>query len=247
MIDPIERSFDSFDRRQAGRLGAFDHDHLDAELPCRLDLRVGRFTAAVLGDDHLNMMPAQRLQLVPQPERPPAMDIADIGNRQRRLDRIDAANPIVMMRSGIGVVRLLPAGGQEHPRGCCAERGDGLRDAMYGKPMIALHRRPGRSPQGKGRNTVLSRGLHRIGRDAGSERMGRVDHQINRFVLEITDKPLRAAEAAAAHRDRLRGRIGSSASQRQNHIEIGARGERRRQRAGLRRAAQDQNAGLAHG
>ncbi len=70
MIDPIERSFECFDRRQAGCLGAFDHDYLDAELPRSFNLRVGRLTATVLGDDHLDAMLAQRLQLVLQPERP---------------------------------------------------------------------------------------------------------------------------------------------------------------------------------
>ena len=247
MIDPIERSVECFDRRQAGCLGALNHDYLDAKLARRLYLRVGRITAAVLGDDHLDAMPAQRLQLVLQAERPPAMDVADIGRRQRRLDRIDAADPVVVMGGGICIMSLLPPGCQEHPQGRYAKRGDSLRNTMHGKPIIARDRRPGRSTQGKGRNAALSRCLCGIGGDAGREWMSRIDHQIDRFIAQIAGKTLCAAEAAAAHRDRLRGRIGGSAGKRQHDIEIGAGGECYRQRAGLRRASQDQNASLAHG
>ena len=247
MIDPIERSVECFDRRQAGCLGALNHDYLDAELPRSFNLRVGRLTAAVLGNDHLDAMPAQRSQFILQPERPPAVDVADIRRRQRRIDRIDAADPIVMMGRGIGIVSLLPSGCQEHPQGCFAKRRNRLRHTMHGKPIIACDRRPGRSAQGKGRNAALSRCLYDIGGDTGRKRMGCVDHQIDPFITQIADKTLRAAEAATAHRDWLRSRISGSAGQRQDNVKIGAGSECQRQRAGLRRAAQDQNAGLAHG
>lgn len=247
MIDPIECSLDCFDRRQAGELGAFDHNHPDVELPRRFDLRIGRVAAAVLGNDHLDTMPEQHLQFVRQPERPPAMDIADVRRRQRRVDRIDAADPVVMMGRGVSTMRLLPAGRHEHSQGRNAECGYGLRDAMHRKPVIAGNRHPGRPPQGKGQNAALSHSLRCIDRDAGCERMGCVDHQIDGFLSEIAGQTFGATKAAAAHRDQLRGRIGGSAGQRQHDIEIGASGEYRREFTSLRRAAQDQNAGLTHG
>lgn len=77
------------------------------------------------------------------------MDVADIGRRQRRLDRIDAADPIVVMGRGIGIMSFLPPGRQEHAQGRYAKRGDGLRDTMHGKPVISFGRRPGRPAQGK--------------------------------------------------------------------------------------------------
>lgn len=247
MIDPIERSFECFDVRQAGSLGALDHDHLDAELPRRLNLRIGRRAATVLGDDHLDAMPAQHLQLALQAKRPPAMDVADIGRRQRRLDGIDATDPIVVLRSSIGIVSLLPSGRQEHPQRGRAKCRDGLRDTLHGNPVISFDRRPCRPAQGKGWNTALSRRLCGIGGDACRERMSRVDHQIDGFVTQIAGKTLCAAEAAAAHWNRLWSRIGGSACERQDNIKIGAGGECHRERAGLGRAAQDQYAGLAHG
>ncbi len=247
MIDPIERSLHCFDHWQAGSLRALDHNHLDSELPCRLDLPVGRVTAAVLGDDHLDCVASQHLQLTLQAERTPAVDVADVRYRQRRLDGIDAADPVMMMRRRIRLMRLLPAGREEDTQRLGAKCSDGLRNAMYGKPVVAFDRHPRGTAQCKGRHSALSGRLGSIGGDAGREGMGGIDHQIDLFIADIAGKPLCATETAAAHRNGLRRRIGSPAGKRQDSVEISARGKGCRQRAGLGRTAEDQNAGLAHG
>ena len=247
MIEPGDRVFDCLDRGAIGRQRTAQHDNVDAERARRGDLAVGRGTAAVLGNHHVDTMLGHQCMVVGFTERATTGDIADTGQWQRRIDRIDAADPIMVMGRGIGIMSLLPSGCQEHPQGCFAKRRNRLRHTMHGKPIIACDRRPGRSAQGKGLNAALSRCLYGIGRDTGRKRMGRIDHQIDRFIAQIAGKTLCAAEAAAAHRDRLRGRIGGSAGQRQHDIEIGAGGECYRQCTSFRRAAQDQNAGLAHG
>lgn len=247
MIDPIERSVYRFDHRQPGGLRALDHDHLDSELPCRLYLPVGRVTAAVLGDDRLDSMPLQHLQLVLQAERAAAVDVADVRHGQRRLDGIDAADPVMMLPRRVRLMRLLPASRKEDTQRLGAKCSDGLRNAMYGKPVIAFDRHPRRTAQCKGRHSALNSRLRGIGGNAGREGMGGIDHQIDLFIDDIADKPLCATETAAAHRNGLRRRIGGSSGKRQNNVEISARGKRRRQRSGLGRAAEDQNADLAHG
>ena len=247
MIDPIERSVYRFDHRQAGGLRALDHDHLDSEPPRCLDLPIGRVTAAVLGDDHLDSMPLQHLQLIVQAERTPAVDVADVRHGQRRFDGIDAADPVMMLRRRVRLMRLLPASRKEDTQRLGAKCSDGLRNAMYGKPVIAFDRHPRRTAQRKGRNSALSSRLRGIGGDAGREGMGGIDHQIDLFIDDIAGKSLCAPETAAAHRNGLRRRIGGSSGKRQNNIEITARGKRPRQRSGLGRAAEDQNADLAHG
>lgn len=247
MIDPLERSIDCFDHWQTGSLRALDHDHLDAEVPCRLDLAVSRIAAAILGDDYLDSMPLQQVQFVRQSERASAGDVADIGHRQRRLDGIDAADPILVLRRRIGQMRLLPASRQENAQGQSAERGHGLRNTMHREPVIALDRHPGRTAQRKSRHIALNSHLRSIGGDAGCERMGGVYQQIDPFILKITSKTLRAAETAAAHRNGLRRRISGPARERQDNVKIGAGGKPRRQSAGLGRTAQDQYADLAHG
>ena len=247
MIDPTERSVHRFDHRQAGGLCALDHDHLDAETPCCLDLPIGRLTATILGDDDLDLMLSQHVEFVGQSERTSAMDVADIGHRQRRFDGIDAADPVMMLRRGVCLVRLLPARRQENTQRHIAERSYGLRNAMHGEPVIAFDRHPCRTAQGKGGHIALSSRLRGIGRDAGCERMGGIDQQIDRLFTKIPGKPFAAAEATAADRNGLRGRIGRPAGERQDDVEIGARGKGCRQRTRLRRTPQDQNAGLAHG
>lgn len=247
MIDLTERCFHCFDHRQAGSLGTLDHDYPDAEAPCRFDFRIGRIATAVLGDDHVDPMSPQQIQLVLQPERSPAVDVVDVRYRQRRLDGIDAADAVVVMRRRVRLMRLLPAGRQEDAQGCVTKGGYGLRNAMHREPVIAFDRYPGRAAQRKGRHIAFRSGPGRVGGDAGSEGMGSVDHQIDGFVTKIAGKPLGATETAAAYWNGLRRRIGGPAGKRQDNVEIGARGKGCRQRTGLRRAAQDQNTGLAHG
>lgn len=247
MIDLTERCFDCFDHRQAGSLGTLDHDDPDAEASCRFDFRIGRIATAVLGDDHVDPMPLQQIQLVLQPERSPAVDVVHMRCRERRLDGIDAADPVVVMRRRIRLMRLLPAGRQEDAQGRGAKGGHGLRNAMHREPIIPFDRHPGRAAQRKGRHIAFSSGPGRIGGDAGSEGMGGVNHQIDGFVAKIAGKPLGTTETAAADRNGLGRRIGGPAGKRQDDVEIVARGKGRRQRTGLRRTAQDQNADLAHG
>lgn len=247
MIDPTERSLHRFDHRQTGGLSALDHDHLDAKLPCGLDLPIGRVTTTVFGDDHLDLVLSQHLQLVLQAKRTPAMNVADVRNRQRRFDGIDAADPIMVLRRGVRLMRLLPAGREENAQGRLAEGGDSLRDAVHGKPIIAFDRHPRRTAQRESGHMALSSSRCGIGRDAGCEGVCGIDQQVDLFVADIAGKPLGAAETAAAYRNGLRCRIGGSAGKRQDELEIRSGGKGRCQRTGLRRTAEDQNAGLAHG
>lgn len=247
MIDPTERNLHRFDHRQTGGLSALDHDHLDAKLPCSLDLPIGRVTTTVFGDDHLDLILSQHVKFVGQSERPTAMDIADVRHFQRRLDGIDAADPIMVLRRGVRLMRLLPTGRKENAQGRIAEGGDSLRDAVHGKPIIAFDRHPRRTAQRESGHMAFSNRRCGIGRDAGCEGMRGIDQQVDLFVADITGKPLCAAETAAAHRNGLRGGVGGSASERQDDLEIRSRSKSRRQRTGFRGATEDQNAGLAHG
>jgi len=247
MIDPTERSLHRFDHRQTGGLSALDHNHLDAKLPCGLDLAVGRVTAAVLGDDDLDLMLSQHVKLVGQAKRTPAVNVADMRHRQRRLDGIDAADPIMVLRRGVRLMRLLTAGCKEDTQGLGAKCSDSLRNAVHGKPVIASDRHPCGTAQRESGHMALSSSRCGIGRDAGCKRMRGIYQQVDLFVADIAGKPLSAAETAAAHRNGLGRRIGGSSGKRQDDLEIRSRGKSRRQRSGLGRAAEDQNAGLAHG
>lgn len=246
MIDTMQRSLDSFDSRQAGGMRALDHDHLDTQLPRRLDLRIGGIAATVLGDDHIDSVLQQHRQFVFEMERTLGVDIGNVRHRQHRLDRIDAAHPIMMDGRGIGMMSLLPADRQEDAASGKAERGNRLGNAVHRTPAIALNRKPSWPTECESGNATAAGGVDGVGGNARRERMGRVDQQIDPLILQIAGEPLSAPEATGANGNRLRSRIGGSARQRQYDFEIGADRQRCRQPAGFRRAAQDQNAGSTH-
>lgn len=246
MIDTMQRSLDSFDSRQAGGMRALDHDHLDTQLPRSLDLRIGGIAAAVLGDHHIDPVFPQHRQFVFQTERTLGLDIGDIRRRQYRLDRIDAAHPIMMDGRGIGMVSLLPADRQEDADRGRAERGNRLGNTARRAPAIALDRKPSWPAECESGNAASADSFRGIGGNAGSERMGRIDQQIDGLVLQVAGETLGATEATGTNGNRLWSRICGSARQRQYDIEIGADRERCRQPTGFRRATQDQNAGSAH-
>ncbi len=246
MIDMVQRSLDSFDSRQAGGLRALDHDHLDTQLPRSLDLRIGGIATAVLGDNRIDTVFPQHRQFVFQAERTLGVDIGNIRRCQNRLDRIDAAHPIMMNGRGIGLVSLLSADRQEDAARRRTERRNRLGNASHRAPAIAVDWQPGGSTEREGGNAAATGGVNGIGGNAGGERMGRVDQQIDGLILQVAGETLGTAEAAGANGNRLRSRIGGSPRQRQGDIEIGARCQRLRQPASFRRATQDQNAGSAH-
>ena len=115
MIDHRGKRFDGFGRRHVRQGRPADHDHLDAKRPRRGDLAIGRLAAAVLGDDDIDAMVLEQRAFVRLAERPARQQIGRIGHRQRRLDRIDAADEIVMLRRGLEGGDLLPAERQEDP------------------------------------------------------------------------------------------------------------------------------------
>ena len=98
MIEPGDRLFDRLDRGSIGRGRPAQHDNVDAERARRGDLAVGRGAAAVLGDDHIDAMLGQQRTIVGFAERAAAGDVADMRQRQRRIDRIDAADQIIVLR-----------------------------------------------------------------------------------------------------------------------------------------------------
>ena len=246
MIDTVQRSLDSFDGRQAGGMRSLDHDHLDTQLPRSLNLRIGGIATAVLCYDRVDTVFSQHRQLVFQVERTLGVDIGDVRHRQQRLDRINAAHPIVMDGRDIGIMGLLPADRQKDAQRRGAERRNRLGDAPYRMPAVAFDRQPGGPSECEGGNAAATGGVNGVGGNAGGEGVGCVDQQIDGLILQVTGETLGAAEAAGANRNRLRSRIGGSACQRQDDIEIGARRQRLCQPAGFRRATQDQNAGSAH-
>ena len=82
----------------------------------------------------------------------------------------------------------------------------------------------------------IARGDHLRGRRSG------VDQPVDPLAREILCEPFGAAEAADAHRHRMRHRTAGAARERQGDRKIGAPRQAPRQLPRLRRAAEDEDA-----
>ncbi|EXL09989.1 hypothetical protein BG36_18380 [Aquamicrobium defluvii] len=240
------RHFDQpLDGRRSRHLRQFrpaDHDHLDAERPCRRDLAMAGRPAAILGDDGIDAMGGQQFALRLLRERSTRQNVECIGNRQRRLDRIDAADEVEVLRGSREGTRLLPADAQKHAARPGPEHPHRTRHIVRERPAVAVPLFPARTTQRQYRDTRLLRRFSRIGGNARRIGMRGIDQQIDPLFRQITRQPLRATEAANAHRHRLANRVSGATGQRKRDIEFGNGREPFRRLPRFRRSAQNEDA-----
>lgn len=98
MIEPGDRSFYRFNRRRISRRRLAQQDHLYPEYARGGDLAVARGAAAVFGDDDVNAVGDHERAVIGFGKRAARGQISDLRQRQRRVDGIDAADQIKMLR-----------------------------------------------------------------------------------------------------------------------------------------------------
>ena len=116
MIEPGNRVLHGFDRGNGGQRRPAQHDHVDSERSCRHDLAVGRIAAAVLGDDDIDLMFRHQFPVIGLREWSACREVGRIWHRQWRIDRINAADEIAVLRR-LGECRDIPAAGSRTPTG----------------------------------------------------------------------------------------------------------------------------------
>ena len=174
---------------------------------------------------------------------PRAGEIDGVRHRERRLDRIDAADEIEVLRRRRERRQLLAAEREKDAARRGAERPHGASAVGDLGPAVAVDRDPG------GTIERQQRDLREVSRPAAAladmrRRVGmrRIDQDVDRFRAEIGGETLGAAETADPHRNRLRRRRGGAAGERQRHREIGARRQALREPPRLRGAAENEDA-----
>ena len=213
---------------------------------CGDDFSLRGLATGILADDHIDPVDAQQGDLVLHGEGAAGEQVFDIGRIERRIDRIDAAHEIVVLRSRVEGLRLLPADGQEDTarrRAKCCHRIGNRRDA---RPAVAGNLYPAEPFQLQKRDAGDGACRAGIGGNLFGEGMRGVDQKINRMRCKIGRKALGAAEAAGAHRHGLRRGIERAAGERQRDGEIGTFAKVAGQVARFRRAAQNEDASLVH-
>lgn len=246
MIDRFKRRFDRFDRSHGGSGRAGDDDALSAKQAPSLDLGIGRRTAAVLGDDGVDAVFPHELNLTFEREGATVEHIFHVGKRKRRVDGIDAAHQIKMLRGDLGMVSALATRRQEDAARGGAECRDGRGYVGDGMPVVAGFRHPlGTDERDRGNATAFDcrRG---IGGDTFGEGMSGIDQQVVACGHQEIGEALGATEATDTNGNGLRSRGLRAAGERQQDLEIVSPGEFGGKPARFARAAQDQNAGLVH-
>lgn len=228
-----------------GRRPLDEHDG-QAENARGDDLAVGGLAAGILADDHLDPVLAKKSDLVLHREGTAGQQVFDLRRIERRVDRIDAAHEIVVLRRGIEGLGLLPADGEEDAARVFSERCDSACHRGDARPAVTVRFVPAMPLQSQKRNAGLTACGAGIGGNLPGEGMCGVDQEIDRLRAEIIDEARHAAEAAAAHRHGLRGGIDRAAGKRERHGEVVAFRQARGQFAGLSRSAQYEDASLVH-
>lgn len=218
-----------------------DYHHRQAKGPCGSDLAVGGRAAAVLADDHLDLPRAQELYLGCLIKGPARQQRFQLRQLQGRLDRIDAAHQILMLRRCLEGSRLLPADGQKHALWRCAKGRHGRLDRGDLLPPVARFGLPCRPLQSDQRHTGQPCGCRGVLRDLPGKGMGRIDQHVDGMLAEIGCQPLRTAEAARPGRGRQGQGIAGAPGERQGERDVAARRKLFGQLARFGRARQNED------
>ena len=246
MIGQPQRILDRLGAVAIARCRPLDQHDGQAENARGNDLALRGLAAGILADDHVDAVRAEQLHLILDGEGTAREKIVDIGRIQRRVDRIDAAHEIMVLRRGVEGLGLLPADGEKDAARRGAQRRHGPGDRGDARPAVALRLFPAEALQPQQGNAGRRARGAGIGGNLFREGVGRVDEKIDGLTVEIGRQPLYATETAAAHRHRLRRGIERAPGQRQGDGKIGPFGKPGRKVASFRGAAQYEDASLVH-
>jgi len=246
MIDEPHRILDRFGAVVVRDRRPLDKQDGQAERACGGDFCLRGLATGIFADDHVDPFVAQQGDLVLDSEGTAGKQVFDIGCLERRIDRIDAAHEIVMLRGRVEDLCLLPADGQEDAARRLTQRRHRIGNRGNARPAVAGNLFPAEPLQPQQRNAGRTAGRAGIGGNPFGEGMRGIEQEIDRMRFKIGGKPLGAAETAGSHRYGLRRGIERAAGKRQRDGEIGFFAKASGQIARFRRAAQNEDASLVH-
>jgi len=245
MIEPGDRVFDSRNGRRLGCGRPAQHEHADTEGARGGNLAVGGRAAAVLGNDDFDCMRRHQRAVIAFAERTARGNVSHMRQRQRRIDRVDAADEVVVLRRLIECRKPIAADRDENATGHLAQRAHCLAYVADFRPSIAGNGNPGRPAQHHERYIDLSCGRGGVPRDYARVRMRGVDQRAHFFAQEMVGKTVASAKAADSNRDRVFDRNRRAAGERQRHFQAAAPYQAFAQYARFRGAAENEDLGHA--
>ena len=215
-------------------------DDLDLKRAGRLDLGVGRAPAAVLCHQHLDTLVFHERELVSEREWPSRKDQLVIRQGVDIRGPVYRSHDVAMLRRSREGGELQATLSEENRLPLSPKSRDGVVHGCDLDPAVARLARPRRPAEDDERGTGRAAGGDRVGRDARSERMGRVDYGVDVLAGEKRRQAFGAAKAADALGNWRRSRFGRRPRQRQDRRNIRLIGDLSRKRARLRRAAENE-------
>ena len=216
MSKVIQDRFHGIDCRNLLKPRTSDQDHVNAQRTGRDDLPVAGGASTILCHDDLDTMLLQQRLLACRLERPALRQVVGIGNREPRLNRIDATNEIAVVGRGFERQEFLPTKGKKYPPRFFAQQLDRLSDAAHLGPSIIRLALPRRTAERDHRHTCLLRRFRRIRRYSSGIGMRRVDQDGDLLLPKILRETFRSAKATHSNGNRVLDWSSGSTGKREN-------------------------------
>jgi hypothetical protein len=218
----------------------FEHDYRDPEQSGCSNLAVGRLTPAVLCHHSVDGERLEQRLILTLRERATRQNVARVRHIEWRLDWIDTANEVVVLRGTGEWSQFLAPDRQKDSSGTLAQRTSCILRIGYFDPDIAVHGDPWRPAQSEDWRVGLPSGLRGIRGNRSGVWVRGIDQKIDALGAKILRESVSTPEAASAYRDGLSGGRRRSAGKRNRGAEITV-GERESKLASLRGTSQNQN------
>jgi hypothetical protein len=238
MIEPRDSLGNRRNRWTSGDRRSFEHEYRDSKCARGGNLAIGRLTAAVLRNDRVNRKQLEQVPIVRLGEGATLENVSGVRHIQRRIDRIHAANKVVMLWSRAEWTQLLPPDSEKNPSRTLAQRPDGSLRIGNIYPDIAIDPTPGWPAHRQYWRPGSSSCCGGVRGNVCGVRMRSIDQKIDTLSQEILRKPISSPKSAATHGNGLSSRRRRTARKRDRRNQI-ASGQSARKLASLGRSSQD--------
>jgi hypothetical protein len=240
VIEPRNSFGNRCDERAIRNRWPSEHEDRNPEQSGCRDLAVGRLSPAVLCDHSVDGERLEHRPILTFRERAARKNVMSVRHIERRLNRIDAADEVVVLWGNGEWSQFLPPDCQKDVSGALAQRTNCILRIGYIDPDIAVHGGPRRPAKGENWRVSPRSGLHSIRGNRFGIRMRGIDQEIDALGAKIFRESVSTPEAASAYRDGLSGGHRGAAGKRNRGDEL-TLGERESKLASLRSPSQNQD------
>jgi len=196
-MKPRKNFLQAVNARPFGYKGALDHNHWQAQLARRINLRPRALTTRVLGDDMGDAVRLQQVKVALQRKGAARDQGRDMGQGQSG-GLIHQPQKIMMLRLCGEIFQRLAADSQENLCRFVGQGHDSARHIRHVLPKVSFGGLPRCAFKGQQLNLGHGCGLNRVAAHLGRKGVGRVDQVGDTFSAQIAYQSLYPAKAANA-------------------------------------------------